>query len=430
MPEAADALRRLEGLSPRGMKLGLEAIRELLRRLGDPQGRVPRVLVGGTNGKGSTAATLSAILHAAGVRCGLHTSPHLEDVCERIRIAERTVSPDALSGALERVFRAAEEAPPLPITYFEAVTAAAEVLFEDEQCEFAVVEVGLGGRLDATNASEPVLSVLTSVALDHQADLGDTVRAIAREKAGIFRRGAFALSGVRDEEARRVLREESRRVGAVWVDASDPDIRSPESGDFGESFTLETGRARYRLTTPLCGAHQRRNVALAVAAAELLGGRLPRLTREAVEHGTSRTRWPGRLEAFPAAGTTVWLDGCHNPAGAKALGEFLAARSLSYDLLFGVMADKDIEGIAREIVPAARRVVLAAPKVARAASPGEIRSRLSAMRADLESAESTESGLARLLASPAEAVVVAGSLYLVGEARPLLRGGQDRRAIA
>lgn len=434
MPEAPcplslASLARLDGLAPRGMRLGLDLIRRLLARLGDPQRRVPRVLIAGTNGKGSAAATLSSIFAAAGIPCGLHTSPHLEDVCERVRVAERTVLPEVLDGALARVFAAADREPGLPLTYFEAVTGAAEVLFADARCVFAVVEVGLGGRLDATNATDPVLSLVTSIALDHQADLGDTVEAIAREKAGIFRRDGIALCGTDDEAVRRTLREEARRAGARFVEARDAGrILSAQGGAFSESFTFETPRERYRLTTPLCGAHQRRNAVLAVLAAEFLSERFPALTREAIERGVAQTSWPGRLEAFPVGAATVWLDGCHNPEGAKALSGFLASRAPGYDLLFGAMADKDIEGIAREILPAARRVVLVAPAVERAALPAELKGRLAGFRGELETACSTAEGLERLLAGSSGTIVVAGSLYLVGEARRVLRTMKSPRA--
>jgi dihydrofolate synthase/folylpolyglutamate synthase len=428
---AGGELARLAALESRGMKLGLDVIRELLLRLGSPEKRVPRALVGGTNGKGSTAAALAAIFDEAGIPCGLHTSPHLEDVCERVRIAGRDVSPEAFSRALARVFGAADREPRLPVTYFEAVTAAAEVLFETEGCAFAVVEVGLGGRLDATNASDPLLSLVTSIALDHQADLGDSVEAIAREKAGIFRRGAPALCGAVEDSARSVLRAEAEKAGARFVDAAEAVRILPERRGASGAFVLETGRRRYRLVPSLPGAHQRRNAALAVLAAEHLVERFPPLTPEAVERGVASTRWPGRLEPFAAGESTVWLDGCHNPDGARALSVFLR-ESLAgrYDLLFGAMSDKDIAGIAGEILPGARRVVLTAPRIRRAASPEELRARLSTLRPDLETAPSAGEGLARLLSDPGGTVVVAGSLYLVGEVRGLLRARSRKRAIA
>src|SRR5713101_2057186 len=180
------ALERLESLSLRGMKLGLAAIESLCQRLDRPQARVPSVLLAGTNGKGSTAATLSAIATCAGLRSGLYTSPHLVHVTERVRIDEVDIADGELEEALTRVFRAADEAPGIPVTYFEAMTAAAFLLFADRRLDLAILEVGLGGRLDATNVASPELSVVTSISLDHTEDLGPTVATIAREKAGIF----------------------------------------------------------------------------------------------------------------------------------------------------------------------------------------------------------------------------------------------------
>jgi dihydrofolate synthase/folylpolyglutamate synthase len=427
MPETVraverDSVDRLEALAPRGVRLGLEAISEILRRLGSPQKRMPRILIAGTNGKGSTAATLSSIFRAAGIRCGLHTSPHLADVCERVRVADSPVSRPCLARALDRVFAVAQEPPAVPVTYFEAVTAAAEVVFERERCSVAVVEVGLGGRLDATNASEPFLSLVTSIGLDHQADLGDSVEAIAREKAGIFRRGSLALCRARSEAALRVLEGEAARVGATFEDAESAARIAPAAGPAeAENFSLTTRRDRYVLNAPLPGEHQRENISLAVLAAEYLSDRFPEIGRGAIERGVAKVRWPGRLELFQAGGRNVWLDGCHNPDGAEAIGRFFSARGLEFDLLFGAMSDKDIEGIARPIFSGAARIYLAAPRLARAASVTELKARLSPIREDLEGASSAEEALARLLREPeARDILVAGSLYLVGEAREAL----------
>ena len=404
------------------MRLGLQSIREILERLGRPERDVPRALVGGTNGKGSVAATLSAICGAAGIRCGLHTSPHLMEVTERIRIDDRDVDRASLGTALDRVFRAAAEAPEVPVTYFEALTAASELIFSGRRCELAVVEVGLGGRLDATNASDPVVSVVASIGLDHVEDLGGTVEEIAREKAGIFRRGRPAICGGSDVRALAILSGEAARAGARFVEArTAARVTGRRDTVGGQAFRLETHVDVYDLETPLRGRHQAENVGLAVLAAEELRARDGRLSRDAIVEGVARTRWPGRLEAFSVAGRPVWLDGCHNPAGAAALAEFFRGRP-PVDLLFGAMEDKDVEGIASLLFPFARRVVLTAPAIARAASPEALRARLSSLRPDAELAASPAEGLDRLLNGSPSEVLVAGSLYLVGEARRLLVG--------
>ncbi|HEY6051005.1 MAG TPA: Mur ligase family protein, partial [Thermoanaerobaculia bacterium] len=293
--------------------------------MGRPERAFASVLVGGTNGKGSTAAALAALAGAAGRRVGLYTSPHLIRATERVRVDGGDVLPDALDGALARVFEEADRAPQLPLTYFEAITAAAFLLFRDAEIDLAVVEVGLGGRLDATNVVPASLSVVTSIAMDHMADLGDSLPAIAREKAGIFRRGRPALVRAVDPAAFAVLAAEAGRIGAELHDArAEIRIRSVSVGFDGTDFELETPSLRARLRTPLPGAHQAWNAALAVRAAELLPDELGALSPETVAAGFSRVRWAGRLErAASPRGRPVLLDGCHNPEGARALADFL-----------------------------------------------------------------------------------------------------------
>jgi dihydrofolate synthase/folylpolyglutamate synthase len=425
------ALARLDALGMRGVKLGLDAIREILARLDEPQRASPHVLIAGTNGKGSTAATLSAILRAAGVRAGLHTSPHLAEVTERVRVADADVSAERLGDALARVFAAAERPPAVSPTYFESVTAAAEAIFAEERCGAAVVEVGMGGRLDATNAADPVVSAVTSIDLDHVADLGPTLGAIAGEKAGVFRAGRPALCAARDPEALAVLRERAQRVGAEFVDVSEAALVSDRrETPIGQAFTLETREASYPIETPLRGAHQTSNVAVAVVAAERLRTFFPGITAAAIAEGVRATRWPARLERFVVEGRTVWLDGCHNPEGARALAAFLSSRGEPYDLLFGVMRDKDAAAIAAPLFPAARRIVLAAPEGDRAFPVDALAERLGPIAERAERAVSPADALERLLSGGGAEIVVAGSLFLAGELRGGLAAGERKRAIA
>jgi len=415
------ALEHLDSLSMRGIRLGLEPIREVLARLGHPELACPHVLIAGTNGKGSTAATLSSILRAAGVRAGLHTSPHLVGVTERLRVAEEDATERRLGDALAEVFEAAGRAPEVPVTYFESVTAAAEKVFADERCRAAVVEVGMGGRLDATNASEPVLSAVTSIDFDHTADLGPTLGAIAREKAGVFRAGRPALSAVTDPEARDVIAREARRVGAELVDVRETaEVSGVRPTPEGQAFTLDTPGGRHSLESPLRGEHQTSNIAVAVVAAERLRTHFPEITPAAIARGVSDVRWPGRLEKFLVGSRVVWLDGCHNPEGARALAAFLSSRGAAYDLLFGVMRDKDAPAIAAPLFPAAGRIVLAAPAGDRAFPADALAERLGALAARAERAASAGEGLERLLAAGDAEIVVAGSLFLAGELRPAL----------
>jgi dihydrofolate synthase / folylpolyglutamate synthase len=419
------ALARLESLSIRGMKLGLAAIDSLCQRLERPQTRVPSVLIAGTNGKGSTAATLSAIATCAGLRSGLYTSPHLVHVTERVRIDDADVSDGELEEAVARVFRAADEAPGIPATYFEALTAAAFLLFAGRRLDLAILEVGLGGRLDATNVSSPELSVVTSISLDHTEELGPTVAAITREKAGIFRRGKPALVQSSHEEALESFRDAAAGSGALLHEMHAEVTLEAEELSLQETrFRLRTPRRTYELATPLLGEHQAWNAATAARAAELLPVALE-IDAAAVVRGVAAVRWPGRLERFLVRGHLVFLDGCHNPEGAASLARFLASTDLEADLVFGAMADKDIEAMAAvlaKVVGAVRLVPVASP---RAATSGELKRRVAPWRSDAVESGSLGEALEEFLSLPGEKpIIVAGSLYLVGQARALLAGGQ------
>lgn len=406
------------------MKLGLAAIATACERLGRPHEKVPSVLIGGTNGKGSTAAVLSAIARAGGIRAGLYTSPHLIAVTERVRIAEEDISEAELDGYLSRVFRAADAAPEVPLTYFEAISAAAFLAFAEKNCDLAVLEVGLGGRFDATNIAPASLSVVTSVSLDHIEELGARVAAIAREKAGIFRRGKPALVHATEQEALDTLRACAEESGAFLHEVvRETALSDVQTGIEGTRFALQTPDHRYAISTPLPGLHQVSNVACAVRASELLAELLPGLTPEAITAGAAAARWPGRLESFSVGGRLVLLDGCHNAEGAAALARFLEAAGLagSPGLIFGAMADKDIEAIAALLFPAVRRVVFVAAPGARAATPHELLRRAGPFHHDVSAAENCDAAITRLLSLPGtDPIIVAGSLYLVGEARSRL----------
>ncbi len=392
----------LEALGPQRIRPGLQRTRSLLDSLGSPDRSVRSVLVGGTNGKGSTAAALSAILTAAGVRTGLYTSPHLVRVTERVRVGDADIGEALLDEVLSLVAAVAGPGERGP-TYFEALTVAALELFRRARVEVAVLEVGIGGRLDATNVVEPEVSVLTNVGPDHLEILGPSLGDVAREKAGIFRRGQPALVGAEGTppDARAMLHAEAARLGArlVEVPASD----------------------RWSGVFPLPGAHQRQNVALAVAAARWLAP----LEEAVITRGLSKARWRGRLQRVARAGRrTLILDGAHNPAGAEALAGWLDAERLSgrIDLLFGTLSDKDAAATVGPLLARARRVILTAPPSPRAVPPEALRERLGV--AGAETAPSPAVALRRLdVEGPgAPPVLVAGSLYLVGEVLRLLDG--------
>ncbi|HEX3555277.1 MAG TPA: folylpolyglutamate synthase/dihydrofolate synthase family protein [Thermoanaerobaculia bacterium] len=414
-------LSRLEGL---GIKLGLERVRDLLVRMGEPQRRFPSVLVAGTNGKGSTSALLAAMARAAGYRTGLYTSPHLESVEERLRIDGRTIAPGRLGALLADLVGLAERETGSPPTYFEAVTLAAFRWFAETQVDLAVVEVGLGGRLDATNLADPVLSLITPIGFDHREFLGDTLAAIAREKAGILRPGRPALVWIEDAEPAGAVQMVAAEVGAdlrfasreVRIEAVEP------RGWEGQRVRLTTPAGEHDLEMALLGDHQTKNLGLAVRAAEVLAGLgWDRLDAGAIAAGAAACRWPGRLEPVALPGDRrVLLDAAHNRDGAAVLADFLGRLGERADLLFGVLADKDYREMLDLLAPRARRLVLTRPASPRAKDPAELLPLL-AGRDGITVEPDRGRALDRALALGGEVLVVCGSIFLVGEVRKELR---------
>ncbi len=415
---AEHILARLETL---GVRLGLEPTRDLLGRLGSPHLAAPSVLVAGSNGKGSTSALLASMATAAGYRTGHYTSPHLERVEERLQIDGRPIGSDRLGSLLEEIVGTAEQAAGAPPTYFEALTVAAFAWFAAERVDLAVLEVGLGGRLDATNLAEPRLSLITSISLEHQEFLGDTLAAIAREKAGIFRAGRPALAWVEDPEPRKALEEVAREKGTGLRFGQDL-VRIEEAGAEGwesQRVRLATPAGRYDVSLSLLGAHQRKNLGLAVLAAEdLARSGFPRLGPDAIAAGAAACRWPGRLEVLAlSGGRRLLLDAAHNQEGAEALAAFLAAAPASrVDLLFGVLTDKNAAAMLAALAPHARRLILTTPPSPRAQDPAGLLPCLEG-KDDVEVEPDPARALDRLLQGDGETLVVCGSIYLIGEVR-------------
>jgi dihydrofolate synthase/folylpolyglutamate synthase len=423
-PSPGPILARLELF---GIRLGLENVRALLAALGDPQRGFSSVLVAGSNGKGSTSALLAAMASAAGYRTGLYTSPHLETVEERLRIDGRAIAPARLGALLAEAVELAERENGTPPTYFEALTVAAFRWFAQERVDLAIVEVGMGGRLDATNTCEPLLSMITSISLEHREYLGDTLAAIAGEKAGILRRGRPALTWAEEPEAARALEAAAARTGAALRFAPDlVAIEEVESrGWEGQRVRLATPARRYDLRVALLGGHQARNLGLAVLAAEALSDAgFGRLDARAVEAGAAACRWPGRLEPVGLrGGRCVLLDAAHNPEGAGVLADYLAAIEGPVDLLFGVLADKDAHAMLERLAPRVRHAVLTAPGSPRARDPRDLAALL-AGRASGSVAVEADAALAldRALQMGADGTLAAcGSIVLVGEVRRALR---------
>ncbi|MGA8501817.1 MAG: folylpolyglutamate synthase/dihydrofolate synthase family protein [Candidatus Sulfotelmatobacter sp.] len=421
-------------------KFDLAHMRVLLDALDHPERRFPSVLIAGTNGKGSTAATLASILRASGLKAGLYTSPHLIKINERIRVNGEEISDDdfaALQGEVDRVAERLVKRGDLPWhpSFFEMMTAIAFEYFAREKVDLAVLEVGMGGRLDATNVVDPRVSVITDISLDHQKFLGNTVGEIAREKVGIIRPGGAVVTLPQQPEANDVIGNTILDLGARAVNAVPyvPPV-SPASTQYlvPSSERGKTGFVyRYPLAvlgeeilveTPLVGRYQLRNVALAVAAAEELNRQgFSGITAKSIARGIRGTRWPGRFQVIAArAGwPEIVLDVAHNPAGAWALRSALSERYEDRPLIFvfGAMRDKAISEMTEILFPLAERVIATRPENPRAALPEEIQRAARRTGVDVEIVEDVKLALerARVLAGTKATVVITGSIYLVGE---------------
>ena len=388
-----------------GQRLGLERIRSLLERLGNPQEKFRSIHIAGTNGKGSTAAMIGSILKEAGYVTGLFTSPHLEDFCERIQVNGDPITPSEVMAAA-RVIRDAEDE---PLTFFELATALGFLHFAQRGVEIAVLETGLGGRLDATNVVTPMVSVITSIGRDHMEVLGESIEEIAFEKAGIIKPATPVVVGSMPAEAMEVIREQATVKGSrfvpIFMNLIPPNMRVGLEGD-----------------------HQRRNAALAMSVIDVLSalGTI-RVAREVVWRGLDQVRWPGRLEtvATESEGPWILLDGAHNPEAMSEVRRFLEEKlqGRCLKVIFGAMADKDARRMFAEILPLTSELILTSPNMKRAADPetlskdageflGEIRcySRVDeALRGEMDNL------------SDDDVLLITGSFFVVGEARAWFR---------
>jgi dihydrofolate synthase / folylpolyglutamate synthase len=419
-------------------KFDLAHVRVLLAALDHPERRFPSVLIAGTNGKGSTAATLASILRASGVKTGLYTSPHLVRINERIQVNGEEISDDDFASLQGKVDKVAEELValaelPWHPSFFEMMTAMAFEHFAREKVELAVLEVGMGGRLDATNVVEPLVSVITDISLDHQKFLGNTVGEIAREKVGIIRPGGTVVTLPQQPEANDVIGNTILELGARAVNAvpyvppvspgsTQYLVSGAEQRDFVYRYPLAVLGEEILVESPLVGRHQLRNVALAIAAAvELNQQGFVGITAESIERGVRETRWPGRFQMIAArpGWPEMVIDVAHNPAGAWALRSALSERYEDCPLIFvfGAMRDKAISEMAEILFPLAEGVIATRPENPRAASPEEIQQAASRTGVEVEAVEDVKLALerARVLAGPGTVIIITGSIYLVGE---------------
>ncbi len=403
-------------------KYGLERVTTVLAGLGNPE-RLPRIVhVAGTNGKGSVCAMIESGLRAAGLRTGLFTSPHLVEPTERIRIDGRPVPAAEFSAVFDRVHACAEQllnqgAIDFHPTYFETVTAMAFLLFQDRETEVVVLEVGLGGRLDATNVVRPELCVITPVDFDHEALLGKSLEAIAGEKAGILKPGVPAVFAAQRPEAQQTLERRASELGIEVIHAPGKwRVDNVEYSARGSRFTLRDG-STMRIDCPLAGEHQVSNAVVAVAALDRLG-----IAPAVIERGIADARWPGRLDRVSESPEII-LDGAHNPAGARALAayieRFYSARPVV--MIYGAMRDKAVEEITGILFPHAREVIATAPRQTRAVDPETIRA-LSGhpnLRTTPDLGKALEMARSGARDRP---IFITGSLFLVGEALTLMNG--------
>jgi dihydrofolate synthase / folylpolyglutamate synthase len=412
----------------RVQKFGLANITILAADLGQPQRSLPCAHIAGTNGKGSTAAMLESILRAAGLRTGLYTSPHLERINERIRISGENISDQDFAAAWSRVHSSIESllaSAKLAVhpTFFECVTAIAFLAFAQHQVDFAIYEVGLGGRLDATNIVAPEVAIITPVDFDHENYLGHSIEEIAAEKAGIIKPGAWVVSASERPEARAVIARRCAEIDArlLEVDATAraEDVQSRD-GLYRAVAAFTHSRKQIALAPSLPGRFQIRNALTAAIAARLLAERGFPLSDDAIERGIAAVNWPGRLERL-ATRPDIYLDGAHNPAGARELLKFwkenCAGRGII--LVYGAMRDKAVDEISGLLFPHATTVILTEPRQPRAIS--------APLLAEMTSHDAKETIVVRdpgealeaalELAAPGDVVFATGSLYLVGELR-------------
>lgn len=407
-----DPLEYLHGLKSFDIRFGLGPISRLLNRLKNPQNAYGTILIGGTNGKGSIAAMVASILSRGGFRVGLYTSPHLIDVRERIKVDGNMISPKEMVEWIEEVKKQSTE----NITYFEFLTAIAFLYFLQKLVDVAVIEVGMGGRLDATNVVTPLVSVVSNISLDHEEYLGNRLEDIAWEKGGIIKDGGVCITAVKQRRIFAILEDICRKRGAeIYRVGRDMKVHISCDG----SFSYSGIRKRYRnLVCPLKGIHQIENAAVALGVIEYISIKGFEVNDDAVFMGIRDVRWGGRLEILQHSPMVI-VDGAHNADGAtvlsKALKEEFTYRKLI--LIFGVLNDKDYKIMLKKLVPLADRLIVTKPDTVRTMPPEAIMKAAQSYRKQIEVVGNSFEALKQALsmADPDDLICVTGSLYLVGE---------------
>ena len=421
----SDPLDYLFSLERLGMKFGLEKIAALCEELGHPERAFHSIVIAGTNGKGSVTVMVETALRAAGHHAARYTSPHLVRLEERFVIAGREVETSALRDVVAIVRAAVESLTgrgvfDVPPTFFECATATAFELFRRRRVEIAVLEVGLGGRLDATNIVTPIATAITSIDFDHQVQLGETIEAIAREKAGIIKPGVPVVCGPLPAAAGAVIEEISKARGATLIEALEEVriVRNERRSSVGVRSRM---RAMEDVTLALSGRHQLDNAAVAVALLDELANQGITVTDRAVRTGLTEAKWPGRLERFTRGRTEILLDAAHNPAGARALASHLQEIGWSrVTLVFGAMRDKDVTHMLEALAPFCEAIVCTTAPSPRALSAFDLAALARPLGPTVEAIDDPAAALARAL-EMARPIVSAGSIFLIGPLRDILR---------
>ncbi len=423
-----EAVDYLYALQHHGIKLGLSNSEMLMGVMDNPHRRFRSIHIAGTNGKGSTSAFIASMLRAAGYRVGLYTSPHLVSFTERIRINGIAITEAKVVQLVCRVRSACAAscgAEPLNPTFFEVATAMAFMYFAEQAVDIAVVEVGMGGRLDSTNVITPLVSVITNIDIEHTEFLGDTLELIAGEKAGIIKQHVPVISGAVQPEVIRVIEKEAAARHAPLYRLPSDFRPEPLSSGHGQSFHFRGMGTEYeRLSISMLGRYQADNACLAVAAVECLRKENIAVDERAIRHGLAQAAWEGRLERV-GRNPDVYLDGAHNPASARMLAAEVRRMKSAYRkliLVIGILGDKDFRGILSELVPLADRVIATRPDYARGMDVLSLAAAVRAFTEPVETAETVAEAItkAKQAAEAGDLVLITGSLYVVGDARTVL----------
>ncbi len=418
----AETWRFLDNLQFFKIKLGLDSMTNFLGRLGHPEDNLRFVHIGGTNGKGSTAMSLHTILSRAGFKVGLYTSPHLSSVRERFQINESLISEEDFARHAARIMAVMNGE---QITYFEFTTTLALLWFAEQEVDLSILEVGMGGRLDATNVITPLAAIITNVSMDHENYLGRTLPEVAAEKAGIIKPGVPVVSGVLSAGAREVIEQRAAELSAPLRRLNRDFVMNRNKAGAGWHYKSES-RDIERIELALRGSYQGDNAALTIAALDCLAACGITVDDEDIGAGLKTVRWPGRMEFFVAAGQDYLLDGAHNPAGVDALIEALTEFSnRRLIMIWASMADKDYSLCLRRIAPFCQALIFTRPEENRSATPAQLQDALGADNPPCYTSDSVEEALkiAQSLTHAGDLISVAGSLYLVGRAREILIGG-------